>query len=383
MALPSSGQLSLSMIKAEFSGVNAFSGYYKGGGYVPNTAANANIPTSGLMRISNFYGGSADTTVIALTDKYITAEITGGSAYAGFRLASGGKVRARQGGSSSTYDELYPYNEWADPEDVSVGTLYECYAYVASGTTPTGPLGTWTALSTAPTWELVRSTAGTSSCTLTILIRKIGTTTTLASANIYFTAKQITAFTPVRTVRATGSGTETVPMGATAVMIAVWGGGGAGGSVGRWDTTGARGGDGGAFCQTSMPCSGGQTLNYSVGVAGTYSGNTAYAGGNSTVSSGTLSITTMQANGGQTGNGSATYATATGGNYENTSGNIGTTSGGIVGGNGGPAISRTIGGVNYAAGGGGFGADGNDVTPGPLFTPGDYGESGLIVFYYT
>lgn len=61
MTLPASGTLSLSQIQAEFGlgGSNpiSLSEYYRGGSYVPNIAANNNIPTSGAISISNFYSG--------------------------------------------------------------------------------------------------------------------------------------------------------------------------------------------------------------------------------------------------------------------------------------------------------------------------------------
>jgi hypothetical protein len=65
---------------------------------------------------------------------------------------------------------------------------------------------------------------------------------------------------------------------------------------------GADGGAGGYSLRT-YPITGGQTLVYSVGAAGAggTSGGAATAGGASSVSSGTLAITTMTANGGGLG----------------------------------------------------------------------------------
>ena len=61
MALPPSGQLSLSQIQTEFGGSNpiGMSEYYRNGLYVPDTYANSNIPTGGQISVSNFYGGSS------------------------------------------------------------------------------------------------------------------------------------------------------------------------------------------------------------------------------------------------------------------------------------------------------------------------------------
>lgn len=58
MALPLSGPLSLAQIQTEFGGTNPISlnEYYRGGAFV--TSNNTNVPTSGVIRISNFYGAT-------------------------------------------------------------------------------------------------------------------------------------------------------------------------------------------------------------------------------------------------------------------------------------------------------------------------------------
>lgn len=57
MTLPASGSMSLSDIASEFLATlpKSLSDFYKGGTYVPNIAANAAVPTSGTMSMSNFY----------------------------------------------------------------------------------------------------------------------------------------------------------------------------------------------------------------------------------------------------------------------------------------------------------------------------------------
>lgn len=56
MALPDSGVLSLDDIQTEFGGTNpiSLSEYYRGGAYT--TSNNTNVPTSGAISLSNFYG---------------------------------------------------------------------------------------------------------------------------------------------------------------------------------------------------------------------------------------------------------------------------------------------------------------------------------------
>ena len=59
MALPASGQLSLSQIVGEFGGSapHSLSEYYRNGGLVPS--GNTNVPTSGIIDFSDFYGAQA------------------------------------------------------------------------------------------------------------------------------------------------------------------------------------------------------------------------------------------------------------------------------------------------------------------------------------
>lgn len=60
MTLPASGTLALSDIQAEFGGSNpaGLSEYYRGGANVPSTTPTANIPTTGAIAISDFYGAA-------------------------------------------------------------------------------------------------------------------------------------------------------------------------------------------------------------------------------------------------------------------------------------------------------------------------------------
>ena len=60
MALPSSGILKLSNLATEFQDTVPYklSEYYRGGPLVPNASINNNVPTSGAIRLSNFYGAT-------------------------------------------------------------------------------------------------------------------------------------------------------------------------------------------------------------------------------------------------------------------------------------------------------------------------------------
>ena len=115
------------------------------------------------------------------------------------------------------------------------------------------------------------------------------------------------------------TGTETAPDGASKVRIWVIGGGGAGGYMDSGTPNPYSGASGGAV-ESEYSISPGQTLNWSLGVGGVATSTTAGFGTASTITSGTLSITTMLAEGGNSGTGSITQAGGTGGNIQNLNG---------------------------------------------------------------
>lgn len=168
---------------------------------------------------------------------------------------------------------------------------------------------------------------------------------------------------PSQITYTTGSGLVTAPSGATNVIIAVWGGG-AGGRLGYVDESipedGAGGGAGG-YSQTSVAITAGQTLNYSVGAGGASNS----AGGNSSCSSGSKSITTMTANGAPSNSG----GTASGGTTTNTTGASGGAPDGAF------ATSGWNSNSAGAGGNGGFGKGGLQA--------GQPGSAGKVIFYFT
>lgn len=64
MTLPASGTITLAQVQSEFGGADpiSMSEYYRNGAYV--TSNNTNVPTSGTISMSNFYGG---TKIVGLT----------------------------------------------------------------------------------------------------------------------------------------------------------------------------------------------------------------------------------------------------------------------------------------------------------------------------
>ena len=184
-------------------------------------------------------------------------------------------------------------------------------------------------------------------------------------------------FTSKLNIYTSGSGVETVPSGATNVVIEIWGGGGGGGNSSN--TLGGGGGGSGGYSKSSYSITGSNTLNYSVGTGGTGG----IGGTTSTVTSGTKTITTMTANGGSGGSrptpGSG--GSATGGNLINTTGNSGEAGEAGEGSGftapGGAGITGSSG--TYGAGGDGGPRSEGDGTG----FPGTSGNNGAVVFYYT
>ncbi len=191
-------------------------------------------------------------------------------------------------------------------------------------------------------------------------------------------------FKPItRIYTAVGAGTETIPPGARFLTVELWGGGGSGGGGTVGSTPGA-GGGGGAYLRTnSILVSGGsgKTINYTVGNGGAaITGNglvNGNAGGASSISSGTFTITSKSANPGGAGNGANNAGGAGGtggaagtGDAVNTAGFNGQSSAG--GGNGASAVT----GLNGSGGAGGGGAPDN-------VTPSTAGNAGRVVFIYT
>ena len=64
MTLPSSGAISINSLVGEYGSTGSarsLSHYYKGGGLVANHSNNSSVPTSGQIRLSDFYGQSNTT----------------------------------------------------------------------------------------------------------------------------------------------------------------------------------------------------------------------------------------------------------------------------------------------------------------------------------
>ncbi len=118
MALPASGLITLAMIAAEFGGAQPYSlsQFYRGGGRV--TANNTNVPASGKISLSDFYGAikivpgsvayTSPGTYTFIVPPYtsLTADVRGaggggaGNRYTGYWIYYGGNGSASSFGGS-------------------------------------------------------------------------------------------------------------------------------------------------------------------------------------------------------------------------------------------------------------------------------------------
>jgi len=194
-----------------------------------------------------------------------------------------------------------------------------------------------------------------------------GVSSNAYSMSAFYGASSFTS--ALRIYTSGGSGTETAPNGARTVVIEAWGSGGYGGDGGSTNGSGAGGGGAGGYVKSQYSITGGQTLNYVVGVYGT----------NSTVSSGTAGITAITASAG--GGGSYPHfggvgGAASGGTLINTTGNYGQGGSGSGGGSGGLGIPGSVNGDGSPYGQGGMGGRSPEGA-------GTAGQNGAVVFYYT
>lgn len=173
MTLPSSGIMTWEMIRAEFGGgypVN-ISDYYRGGARVPNTPQNANIPTSGLIAASHFYGAAAGPPVY-LAPQTTVNQVSASNSRAGIRVDANGQVMSNKGG---VYANLYA---WLLSGSAS---SYDIRVTQVGGIAPTGsPVGTWLPLSSTREWSIM-TTSTQQTCVLNAEIRPTGGGATLVS----------------------------------------------------------------------------------------------------------------------------------------------------------------------------------------------------------
>lgn len=172
MAMPSSGTITFAQLQTEFGGSNpiSLSEYYRGGGLVPDIAANAAVPTSGAISLSNFYGAVNRTFGLAIGDIYNVGDLVVEASF----------IIARNG------------SPWTLPTETTIGDGYEVRVALNTGdsftSTPAGWSNTsWHALTANRTWVLNNNVAGTTkslNCTITVRIAGGGATVATETLNL-------------------------------------------------------------------------------------------------------------------------------------------------------------------------------------------------------
>jgi hypothetical protein len=147
--------------------------------------------TRGAVRTSAPVLVTVSKVTLSATNKTVTSSVaSGGTASAAFRLASAGKIRF-QTSVGGAWVEQSPLEEWLEPESGVTAASFEVKATLVSGSLPSsGVLNTWLNLGSATPrdWVLTRAVADTSQAVVNLQIRRIGTTTNLATTNVTLNA---------------------------------------------------------------------------------------------------------------------------------------------------------------------------------------------------
>jgi len=185
MALPTSGNISLNQIIAEFEAPQSalLSSFVRGGFHVPDIPENSGVPTSPPIGLTDLYGATnAPSVNITLSNEIIThAVLDPSDAFALYRLKNDGNIEEQSG---STTD----IGNWMEPLGADAESNYEARFTVNSGS-PSGTFNSWLNLGTSRLISLSRNTIGQNSAQISVQIRRTGTTTVLDSAIITLNAE--------------------------------------------------------------------------------------------------------------------------------------------------------------------------------------------------
>jgi hypothetical protein len=140
-----------------------------------NVRSLAGVASGAITLPTNFYGKSAVT--IVLSNQSI-ADFTGGgsNASAGYQLTSAGAANEIVGTSTSFLET------WCSPSGEAVN--YEVFVTVTGSPLTIGFVNAWTALSTTRTWRLDAGIGNNLTSTLSVTVRRVGTTTPVYSATV-------------------------------------------------------------------------------------------------------------------------------------------------------------------------------------------------------
>lgn len=115
MTLQASGPISLANVQTEFGGVapTSLSEYYRGGSFVPVVDGSVNIPSSGTISLSDFYGSDGDADVV-FTYPY--------GRYTGVQFSDGnvGATYIRNGPNVYELGSGYAGTPWTLPSSMGV-----------------------------------------------------------------------------------------------------------------------------------------------------------------------------------------------------------------------------------------------------------------------
>lgn len=167
MALPTSGNLSLSQVRTEFGAPVAtpLSAFLRSGSWVPNSTANAGVPTALPISLRQLLGASAQ--LVSLSGGWFGAlNFSPSNANISYSIVSSGTVTvARNSDPASTFET------WLIS---GVGSDYEVRFTVQSGSITGVTAGTWLVLSSTRSVSLSRSETGQSIATVLVELRTVG-----------------------------------------------------------------------------------------------------------------------------------------------------------------------------------------------------------------
>lgn len=182
MTLPASGSISLSQIATEFGGAapHSLSEYYRGGANVPNAPPNLAIPTSGTIKLTDFYGADVGPAVTLTSFSVSASGGTTGTATARATVDSAGLQQSKVGTASYVTE-----NTWLV---FGANTDYEVRATLSSST-GTGSAGgsafsTWISCATGGEWTAAAVVGFVFEATILLEIRYVPTGTVLASNTV-------------------------------------------------------------------------------------------------------------------------------------------------------------------------------------------------------
>lgn len=161
MTLPASGAITLENLRTEFSGPtpHSLTDYYRGGTYVPDTPANAGVPTSGAISLTDFYGAT-NVVYTAIGGTYINNDDGSGfqTVKFEFEYESDGEVRRiSESGGSFVAAKI---GNWSSAATSETGAgVHVRVSYVSGDAVYSSGagLGTWLALTSDRNWVFQQS----------------------------------------------------------------------------------------------------------------------------------------------------------------------------------------------------------------------------------